>query len=573
MMNKISGQIVDVVASRIFRGTIFIDNGKIKDIIEDDNDNSQIIMPGFVDSHVHIESSLLVPAEFARLVVPHGSVASVSDPHEIANVLGVDGVRYMIEVGKKSPFKFYFGAPSCVPATIFETAGATLKSNDIEELLSSDDIKYLGEMMNYPGVLFDDEEVSKKLEAAKRHGKPIDGHAPLLNGDELKKYCDAGISTDHECSSINEAKEKIHNGMKIQIREGSAANNFNALIDIIKDYPEMVMLCTDDAHPHELIKGHINKLVKKAIDMGYDIIDVIKSATINPVRHYNLEVGMLQKNDPADFIVIDNFKDFNILKTYIDGTLVAENGKSLLESIPVHTINNFVAEKVTADDFIVRDEEKDINIIGAINGELLTEKLVGRAKRIKSTSQQDNETTSRDAKTQGYIVKSLTANVQSSSFNLVSDVENDILKIAVINRYEKKEPAVAFIKGFGLKSGALASSVAHDSHNIIVIGCDDESMTMAANMIIENKGGFAVYDKDVKMCLPLPVAGIMTNEDAFKVADDYQKIKDLSKTLGSTLSDPFMTMEFMALLVIPKLKLSDKGLFDCEKFELISMYN
>lgn len=572
-MNKISGQIVDVVASRIFRGTIFIDNGKIKDIIEDDNDNSQIIMPGFVDSHVHIESSLLVPAEFARLVVPHGSVASVSDPHEIANVLGVDGVRYMIEVGKKSPFKFYFGAPSCVPATTFETAGATLKSNDIEELLSSDDIKYLGEMMNYPGVLFDDEEVSKKLEAAKRHGKPIDGHAPLLNGDELKKYCDAGISTDHECSSINEAKEKIHNGMKIQIREGSAANNFNALIDIIKDYPEMVMLCTDDAHPHELIKGHINKLVKKAIDMGYDIIDVIKAATINPVRHYNLEVGMLQKNDPADFIVIDNFKDFNILKTYIDGTLVAENGKSLLESIPVHTINNFVAEKVTADDFIVRDEEKDINIIGAINGELLTEKLVGRAKRIKSTSQQDNETTSRDAKTQGYIVKSLTANVQSSSFNLVSDVENDILKIAVINRYEKKEPAVAFIKGFGLKSGALASSVAHDSHNIIVIGCDDESMAMAANMIIENKGGFAVYDKDVKMCLPLPVAGIMTNEDAFKVADDYQKIKDLSKTLGSTLSDPFMTMEFMALLVIPKLKLSDKGLFDCEKFELISMYN
>ena len=572
-MNKISGQIVDVVSSRIFRGTIYVDGGKIANIVEDDNDVNQIIMPGFVDSHVHIESSLLVPTEFARLVVPHGSVASVSDPHEIANVLGVDGVRYMIEIGKKSPFKFYFGAPSCVPATTFETAGSIINSNDIYELLSSDDIKYLGEMMNYPGVLFNDEEVSKKLEAAKHHGKPIDGHAPLLNGDELKKYCAAGISTDHECSSINEAKEKIHNGMKIQIREGSAANNFNALIDIIKDYPEKVMLCTDDAHPHELIKGHINKLVKNAINLGYNIIDVIKAATINPVRHYNLEVGMLQKNDPADFIVIDNFKDFNILKTYIDGILVAENGISLLESIPVHTINNFVAEKVTADDFIVRDEEKDINIIGVINGELLTEKLVGRAKRVESTSQQVNETTSRDAKTQSYRVKSLTDNVQSSSFNLVSDVENDILKIAVINRYEKKGPAVAFIKGFGLKNGALASSVAHDSHNIIVIGCDDESMAMAANMIIENKGGFAVYDKDVKMCLPLPVAGIMTNEDAFKVADDYQKIKDLSKTLGSKLSDPFMTMEFMALLVIPKLKLSDKGLFDCEKFELISMWS
>ena len=556
-MNKISGQIVDVVSSRIFRGTIFIDNGKIKDIIEDDNDNSQIIMPGFVDSHVHVESSLLVPTEFARLVVPHGSVASVSDPHEIANVLGVDGVRYMIEVGKKSPFKFYFGAPSCVPATTFETAGATLNSDDIEELLSSDDIKYLGEMMNYPGVLFNDDEVSKKLEAARRHAKAVDGHAPLLKGDDLKKYCAAGISTDHECSSIEEAKEKILNGMKIQIREGSAANNFDALIDIIRDYPEKVMLCTDDAHPHELINGHINMLVKKAIDMGYDIIDVIKAATINPVRHYNLEVGMLQKNEPADFIVIDNFKDFNILKTYIDGILVAENGKSLLESVPVDTINNFVAEKVTADDFTVVDEDRDINIIGVVKGELLTEKLVGRAKRVESTSRR--------------VAESSSSLVETNL--LVSDVENDILKIAVINRYEKKKPAVAFIKGFGLKKGALASSVAHDSHNVIVIGCDDESMAMAANMIIENKGGFAVYADDVKMCLPLPVAGIMTNEDAFKVAADYQRLKDLSKTLGSTLSDPFMTMEFMALLVIPKLKLSDKGLFDCEKFELISMYN
>ncbi len=577
-MNKISGHIVDVVASRIFKGTIVIDNGRIKDIIEDDNDSSQIIMPGFVDSHVHVESSLLVPTEFARLVVSHGSVASVSDPHEIANVLGVEGVKYMIEVGKKSPFKFYFGAPSCVPATTFETAGATLNSDDIEQLLSYDDIKYLGEMMNYPGVLFNDEEVMKKIKAAKNHDKVIDGHAPLLKGDELKKYSTAGISTDHECSSIEEAKEKIHNGMKIQIREGSAANNFSALIDIIKDYPEKVMLCTDDAHPHELIKGHINKLVKKAIDMGYDIIDVIKAATINPVRHYNLEVGMLQKNDPADFIVIDNFKDFNILKTYIDGILVAENGNSLLESIPINTINNFVAEKVTADDFTVVDEDRDINIIGVINGELLTEKLVGRAKRIKLPSRDDissknTDTSHKDTEAQRHRVKSSTANVQSSSFNLVSDVENDILKIAVINRYEKKKPAVAFIKGFGLKRGALASSVAHDSHNIIVIGCDDESMAMAANMIIENKGGFAVYDKDVRMCLPLPVAGIMTNEDAFKVAEDYQNIKDLSKTLGSTLSDPFMTMEFMALLVIPKLKLSDKGLFDCDKFELISMYN
>lgn len=536
---KISGQIVDVVKSRIFKGTITIYNGKIKNIVEDNNDESQIILPGFVDSHVHIESSLLVPTEFARLVVPHGSIASVSDPHEIANVLGVEGVRYMVEVGKKSPFKFYFGAPSCVPATTFETSGATLNSDDIEELLSSDDIKYLGEMMNYPGVLFDDIEVVKKIESAKHHNKPVDGHAPLLSGDELKKYCYAGISTDHECSSIDEAREKINNGMKIQIREGSAANNFNSLIDIIKDFPEKVMFCTDDAHPHELINGHINRLVKRAINLGYNILDVIKAATLIPARHYNLEVGMLQENDPADFIIIDNFKDFNILKTYIDGVLVAENGKPLLPKVNIGTINNFVAEKVTADDFKVTDKGKDINIIGVINGELLTEKFVGRTKAVNG--------------------------------DLVSDTENDILKIAVINRYENKKAAVAFIKNFGLKRGALASSVAHDSHNIVAIGCSDETLAEAVNMIIENKGGFAVYDEEVKMCLPLPVAGIMTNDNAFKVADDYLKIKNLAKSLGSPLSDPFMTMEFMALLVIPKLKLSDKGLFDCERFELIEL--
>ena len=487
---QVTGNIVDVVNSRIFKGTIFVENGKIVDIIPNSvPDSVPVIMPGFIDSHVHIESSLLVPTEFARLVVSHGTVASVSDPHEIANVLGVDGVRYMVETGKKSPFKFYFGAPSCVPATTFETAGAVVNSDNIEQLLSSDDVKYLGEMMNYPGVIYDDNEVVKKLESARRHNKPIDGHAPLLSGNELKKYCAAGITTDHECSSLEEAREKINLGMKIQIREGSAAKNFNTLINIIKEHPENVMFCTDDAHPHELINGHINILVKKAIDLGYNILDVIKAATIIPKQHYNLEVGMLQKNDPADFIIVDNFNDFNILKTYIDGELVAENGKSLLTSVPVDTINNFVAEKVAAHDFRVEDKGKDINIIGIINGEIITEKLVGRAKSI------DN--------------------------NLVSDVENDILKIAVVNRYENKKPAVGFIKNFGLKRGALASSVAHDSHNIVIIGCDDESMAVATNMIIENKGGFAVCDNDIRTCLPLPVAGIMTNDDAFKVAEDY----------------------------------------------------
>ena len=338
---QVSGQIVDVVNSRIFKGTVFVENGKIVNVIEEENDNNQFIMPGFVDSHIHIESSLLVPTEFARLAVLHGTVATVSDPHEIANVLGIEGVKYMIATGKKSPMKFYFGAPSCVPATSFETAGAVLDSKAVDELLSMDDIKYLGEMMNYPGVIFNDNEVVEKINSAKRHNKPVDGHAPLLSGDDLVKYCNTGITTDHECSSLHEAREKIALGMTIQIREGSAAKNFDDLIPLIEESPENIMFCSDDMHPHELVNGHINRLVKKSISLGYNILDILKTATMTPIKHYNLEVGLLQKNDPADFIVVDNFIDFNILKTYIDGKLVAENNKSLIEETEIDAINNF----------------------------------------------------------------------------------------------------------------------------------------------------------------------------------------------------------------------------------------
>lgn len=537
---QVSGQIVDVVNSRIFKGTIFVDNGKIVNIIEEENDNNQFIMPGFVDSHIHIESSLLVPTEFARLAVAHGTVATVSDPHEIANVLGIEGVKYMIATGKKSPMKFYFGAPSCVPATSFETAGAVLDSKAVDELLSMDDIKYLGEMMNYPGVIFDDNEVVAKINSAKCHNKPVDGHAPLLSGDDLVKYCNSGITTDHECSSLHEAREKIALGMTIQIREGSAAKNFDALIPLIEESPENIMLCSDDMHPHELVRGHINRLVKKAISLGYNILDVLKAVTITPIKHYDLEVGLLQKNDPADFIIVDNFIDFNVLKTYIDGKLVAENNKSLIEKTEIDVINNFMAENVDVDDFKVYDEGKNVKIINVISGELLTEKFIGRPKNVND--------------------------------NLVSDVENDILKIAVINRYEKKEIALGFIKNFGLKKGAIASSVAHDSHNIVVVGCSDEEMANAANMIINAKGGLVAWSHDDEICIPLPVAGLMTNADGHKIAADYQALVSLSKEFGSTLSDPFMTLGFMSLLVIPKLKLSDKGLFDCEKFEFTTLF-
>lgn len=537
---KLSGKIVDVVNSRIFKGTITVDNGVIVNIIEDDNDIDQIIMPGLVDSHVHIESSLLVPTEFARLVVPHGTVASVSDPHEIANILGIKGVQYMIEEGVKVPFKFFFSAPSCVPATVFETSGCTLDAAAVDELLSKEEIKYLGEMMNYPGVVYDDEEVMKKIESAKRHGKPIDGHAPLLSGDELKKYVNAGISTDHECSTLQEALDKAALGMIIQVREGSAANNFNALIPLIEHYPENVMFCTDDAHPHELINTHINGLVKRAIALGYNELDVIKAATLTPVRHYNLEVGLLQVNDPADMIVVDNLTDFNVINTYINGELVAANGRALLKPVVIETINNFQTEHVCPDDFKVLDKGKDVRMIGVIKGELITEMIIDRPKSLD-----------------GY---------------LECDIERDILKIAVISRYEKKKLTVGFVKNFGLKKGALASSVAHDSHNIVVIGCSDQEMTEAVNMIIDSKGGFSVYSEEEQMMLSLPVAGLMTDEDAHKVANEYVKIRDLSIKLGSQLSDPFMTMGFMPLLVIPFMKISDKGIFDCQKFEITSLY-
>ena len=537
---QVSGQIVDVVNSRIFKGTVFVDNGKIVNVIEEENDNDQLIMPGFVDSHIHIESSLLVPTEFARLAVTHGTVATVSDPQEIANVRGIECVKYMVATGKLSPMKCYFGAPSCVPATSFETSGAILDSRAVDELLSMDDIKYLGEMMNYPGVIFNDKEVLAKINSAQRHNKPIDGHAPLLSGDDLVKYCKSGITTDHECSSLQEAREKVALGMTILIREGSAAKNFDALIPIIEESPENVMFCSDDMHPHELINGHINSLVKKSISLGYNILDVLKSATLNPIKHYNLEVGLLQKNDPADFIIVDNLVDFNVLKTYIDGKLVAENKKSLIPENDVELINNFETEQVDVDDFRIYDEGKKVKIISVINGELLTEKTIGRPKSVND--------------------------------NLVSDVDNDILKIAVINRYEKKKIALGFIKNFGLKKGAIASSIAHDSHNIVVIGCSDEEMTNAANMIINTKGGLVAWSHDENICIPLPVAGLMTNIDGHKIAADYQELVSLSKEFGSTLNDPFMTMGFMSLLVIPRLKLGDKGLFDCEKFELTTLF-
>ncbi len=537
---SISGNIVDLKHQRIFSGTINVKNDKIVSITEKKCREENYILPGFIDSHIHVESSMLIPSEFARLATVHGTVATVSDPHEIANVLGIDGIRYMIRNGKKVPFKFYFGASSCVPATDFETSGARLGPAKIEELLKMDEIKYLSEMMNFPGVLFDDKEVMEKISLAKKYKKPVDGHAPGLMGDDARKYIEAGISTDHECFTMEEALGKIKCGMKILIREGSAAKNFDALIGLMDKYPEMVMFCSDDKHPNDLVKGHINLLVKRAVAKGYEPMKVLRSCILNPVEHYGLDVGLLREEDDADFIMVDNLESFNVLATWIKGKKVAENGKALIDSVDESEPNLFNAEKISKQDIEVTATSEKIKVIKALDGQLITKQLFYDAK-IKSN-------------------------------NVESDTENDILKLVVMNRYSKAKPSIAFINNFGFKHGAIASTVAHDSHNIIAVGVTDDEITKAINILIKNKGGISLVDGTGEYALSLPVAGLMSAHDGYEVAREYDKLDKLAKGLGSELNAPYMTLSFMALLVIPELKLSDKGLFDGTKFEFTSLF-
>lgn len=538
---KISGNIVDVVKAEIYPGTLVIKDGKIKEIVRDDKMYVDYIIPGLVDAHVHIESSLLPPSEFARLAVVHGTVATVSDPHEIANVLGVPGIDTMIEDAKKGPFKFHFGASSCVPATAFETAGAKIDADAVGQLLQRSEIKYLSEMMNYPGVLQDDPEVMAKLKAARDHKEPVDGHAPGLMGEDLKKYVGAGISTDHETLTFDEGMEKAALGMNVIIREGSAAKNFNALHKLIGKYPALCMFGSDDKHPDDLVKGHINEMVKRAFALGYEKMAVLRCASYNPVKHYGLDVGLLQKGDPADLVVVDDFERFNILKTYINGKLVAQDGKSLLEKQAANIKNQFLAREKKPEDFRVKAQEGVLYVIGAIDGQLVTQKLKVTPKIVG-----------------GYVV---------------SDPDRDILKITVVNRYQDVPPAVAFVKRFGLKKGAIASSFAHDSHNVIAVGVSDEDIARAVNLVIRDRGGLALaYDQHEEI-LDLPIAGLMSNQDGYQVAEQYSKMTATVKELGSQLKAPYMTLSFMALLVIPDLKLSDKGIFDGRSFRFIDLFD
>ena len=538
---SVSGQYVDIVGKQTYPATIQVENGTIVSISPCENAPLQYLLPGFIDSHVHIESSMLIPSSFARLAVLHGTIGTISDPHEIANVCGVDGVHYMIDNGKKVPFHFFFGAPSCVPATNFETAGAMIDSDQITELLASDDIYYLSEMMNFPGVLYQDDEVMKKISAAHQARKPVDGHAPGLRGEEAKKYIAAGISTDHECFTIDEALDKLGFGMKILIREGSAAKNFEALYPLLDSHTNNIMLCSDDKHPDSLLEGHINQLCARAIAKGIDKFKVLQAACINPVEHYKLPTGKMQVGDPANFIMVNDLISFEVVSTFINGLMVAEKGKSYITAIPENSINQFDAPFISA--VQLKIDTKDypnqnglIPVIEAIDGQLITNCI------WMSPTEKEN--------------------------CLIANTTNDVLKLVVYNRYKTAAPSIAFIKNFGFTHGAIASTVAHDSHNIIAVGVDDESIMTAINSVIQEKGGVSCVNKTDTKILALPVAGLMSTADPYDVAEQYTIIDAMSKDLGSSLGSPFMTLSFMALLVIPHLKLSDKGLFDGDQFKL-----
>ena len=542
-MRIIEGNIVDILNRRIFKGEIIVDNGIIEKVTPKENNFEHYILPGLIDSHVHIESSMLIPAEFSKLAIQNGTVAVVADPHEIANIMGIDGIKFMIKNSSNIPLKTFYAVPSCVPATDFETSGAKINSNNVEILFKEFELKILGEMMNYPGVIYNDKEVHKKLELAKKYNAQIDGHAPNISGKDLEKYINAGITTDHECSTINEAIEKINLGMKILIREGSAAKNFYSLYPLISKFNKHVMFCTDDSHPDDLIKyGHINKILKMGINENIDIFDLLNAACVNPVLHYNIPVGILRENDAADFIIVDNLRDFNILETNIGGNIVYSNQRLLYTTKKYKQINNFKVHKISEDKIKVKPtDNKKIKVIEVIDKELLTNSFT----------------------TEPHIIDN----------NIISDTDKDILKIVVVNRYEKNSvPQVGFINGFGLKHGAIAASVAHDSHNIISVGADDKSITMAINEIIENKGGLCyVKDKDF-YTLPLPFAGLMTDKNGEEVAEIYQELNKVVKQNACKLTSPFMTLSFMSLLVIPSLKIGDKGLFDVNKFEKTELF-
>ncbi|MFZ4681497.1 MAG: adenine deaminase [Terrimicrobiaceae bacterium] len=542
-MHSVKGNIVDLHRGEIFPGRILVDDGRIVRIERCERPCEGFLIPGFVDAHIHIESSLLAPAEFSRAASVHGTVATVSDPHEIANVLGVEGIDYMIQESRRAGIKIFYGAPSCVPATSFESAGAVLDSGAVAELLARPEIIFLSEVMNFPGVLNGDPDLLAKIAVARNLGKPVDGHAPQLRNPQASAYAAAGISTDHECTSLAEALEKVAAGMKILIREGSAARNYGALEPLLFSHPERCMFCSDDLHPDTLALGHINLLVRRAVAAGLPPLTALRVASMNPVEHYRLPVGLLREGDPADFLVVGDLREFPVLETWVGGRRIARNGESLLPFEKPPLLNRFAAAPVSPSAFRISCAQAavQVEVIAVEDGQLVT----GRE----------------------------THKMTARSGELVSDIERDLLKIAVLSRYHPAaSPALGFITNFGLQRGAIASSVAHDSHNIIAVGVSDEALSRAINLVVAHRGGVCAVSDDAECILPLPIAGLMSERDAASAGAEYAAVEQFARDLGSPLRAPLMTLSFMALLVIPELKLSDRGLFDGANFRFDRLF-
>ena len=582
----ITAKVLDVECGEIYPAEVVIEDGLFKEvipIITDDDDSLDydyegILIPGFIDAHIHIESSKLSPSNFAKAVLPYGTTSVVADPHDIANVLGIGGIDWMVEDGKKAPFDFYYTVPSCVPATCFESSGAVLTSEDVAELLKRDEMVALGEMMDFQGVIGEDEEVLKKLEAARVLGKPIDGHAPLLSGEDLEKYVSYGIFTDHECTRFDEAIEKARLGMKIMVREGSSAKDMDSLLNLddrlnylieeemagrmlvqslddAMQVPPFEFLICDDIDAEDLSMGHLDRLIKKAISLKINPKEAIKMVTFNPAEHYGLNCGAIEPDRIANFLLVDDLRNLNISKVWVHGELVVDDGEVLFETEEAESKNTIVLDEVKAEDFDVvmemdwvnslMDETTNVFVINASDNNLITEK--------------SEET----LLVQNKIIK--------------PDLKKDIVKIAVVNRYGGNNIANGFVKGFHLKKGALATSVAHDSHNILVIGTNSEDMAKAVNLIRKHQGGLVAISTEDEICevLELPIAGLMSNRNMDYIADKYGKLRDAVNELGCDLESPFTTLSFMGLLNIPHFKISDQGLFDGDKscfVDLIKQY-
>ena len=554
-----NGTVINVFTDNLQRADVLIENGKIigvgeysdadADIVEDVS--GKYLTPAFIDGHIHIESTMLTPYELAKICLPRGTVSIFADPHEIANVCGIDGIKYMLQASKGLPMNVYFNLPSCVPATPFDESGAILSATDLRELYTEERVVGLAEMMNYPGVIFDDDGVTAKIRDAHQNGRFVDGHAPMLSGKELDKYISAGIQSDHECSSFEEAREKLSKGQWIMIRQGTAARNLSALLPLFDEpYNRRCLLVTDDRHPADIVNdGHIDNIIRQAIALGASPAVAIRMATLQAAQCFGIRyVGAIAPAYRADILVLNDLNTVDVCDVYSNGKKVVENKKALyfeepeVENRLKDTVyNSFHLNELSESDFYIEPNSKTCRVIRVIPGQLVTEEL-----HLDINWNENNGI----------------------------DFERDILKLAVIERHKNSgHKGIGFINGIGMKKGAIASSVSHDSHNIIVIGANDEDMAIAANHIRLHGGNVVVCGGKIIADMPLEIGGLMSKSDASEVAKKNAEVRQAVYDLGVAPDiEPFMNMAFVSLAVIPSLKMTTKGLVDVINWKQVSLY-